>query len=63
MPMMEFDIISRYFAPRARVTDIVQVPGGDDAAVLKIPVGKRLAVSADTVHVGVDFPSSAVLKT
>lgn len=52
----EFDLIARI---RARVTgrDDVILGIGDDAAILRMPVGHRLVVAMDTLNVGVHFPA------
>lgn len=51
----EFDLIERI---RARVAqrDDVALGIGDDAALLNVPRGTQLVVSADTLNLGVHFP-------
>ena len=52
---MEFDLIQRI---RARIAprDDVLLGIGDDAALLSVPEGHSLAVSMDTLNIGVHFP-------
>jgi thiamine-monophosphate kinase len=58
--MPEFDLIARireraaHAAGRAREDVILGI--GDDAAVVSLPTGKRLAVAMDTLNRGVHFP-------
>jgi thiamine-monophosphate kinase len=56
MPLAEFALIERYFracgAQRADVTLGV----GDDAALLRVPVGCELVAASDTLVEGVHFP-------
>lgn len=58
MPLSEFDLIRRYFAPfqqgPAVVTGI-----GDDCAVLSLSAGAQLCTSIDTLVAGVHFPVDA----
>ncbi len=55
MSAAEFELISRI---RARVgpRDDVALGIGDDAALLQVPAGQQLAVTADTLNAGVHFP-------
>ncbi|MFO1146041.1 MAG: hypothetical protein U1E33_05580 [Rhodospirillales bacterium] len=52
--MDEFELIARYFAPLAAAE-----PGAlgltDDAAVLPLPAGRELVVTADMLVAGVHF--------
>jgi thiamine-monophosphate kinase len=52
---MEFDLIQRI---RARIAprDDVLLGIGDDAALLQVPAGHALAVSTDSLNIGVHFP-------
>lgn len=59
--MGEFDLIERFFHQTA-----AEQPGpgvalgiGDDCALLDLPAGQQLAVSADTLVAGVHFPQDA----
>ncbi len=53
--MDEFSLIYKYFSQwRARHPPVLGV--GDDAALLAVPAGMELAVSADTLVAGVHFP-------
>ena len=52
---MEFDLIQR-IRRRAKPRDDVLLGIGDDAALLQVPAGQALAVSTDTLNVGVHFP-------
>lgn len=58
MAVAEFDLIERIRA-RSTVRDDVLLGIGDDAALLRVPAGRDLAVSADTLNVGVHFAESA----
>ncbi len=65
MSLTERDIISRYFNVSAlalKRPEIILGPG-DDAAVLEIPEGKRLVVSADVLAAGVHFPATAAAES
>ena len=53
--MTEFDLIARIRA-RAGTRDDVSEGIGDDAAILRLPVGQDLIVSTDTLNSGVHFP-------
>ena len=57
MSLAEFDLIDRIRARTpARVDVLLGI--GDDAALLQVPPGRQLVVSADTLNVGVHFPES-----
>jgi thiamine-monophosphate kinase len=59
--LTEFEIIRRYFA-RAQLAfarDGVVLGPGDDCALLALPPGEELAISIDTLNVGVHFPKDA----
>lgn len=51
----EFDLIARIRARAASRQDVV-LGIGDDAALLSVPPGVQLVVTADTLNVGVHFP-------
>ena len=53
----EFDLISRIHA-RARLREDVVLGIGDDAALLQVPPGQQLVVTADTLNAGVHFPET-----
>ncbi|MFT5483305.1 MAG: thiamine-monophosphate kinase [Halieaceae bacterium] len=56
----EFALINQYFARLAsRHADRVQVPIGDDCAIVQLPPEQRLAVSVDTMVAGIHFPAEA----
>lgn len=59
--MGEFELIRCFFAaaPCAQVAEGVALGIGDDCALLQVPAGEQLAVSTDTLVVGVHFPASA----
>lgn len=54
--MSEFDLINRYFKSRNLQRSDVLLGIGDDCALLQPPVGKLLAMTADTLVAGVHFP-------
>ena len=56
--MAEFDLIERIRA-RAMAREGVLLGIGDDAAVLHVPAGHELVVTADTLNAGVHFPLDA----
>lgn len=56
--MAEFDLIESIRA-RAAARDGVVLGIGDDAALLQVPSGHELAVTADTLNAGVHFPVDA----
>ena len=53
----EFDLISRIHS-RARSRPDVVLGIGDDAALLQVPPGQQLVVTADTLNAGVHFPDT-----
>ncbi|KAF1706090.1 thiamine-phosphate kinase [Pseudoxanthomonas sacheonensis] len=55
--MTEFDLISRIRA-RVRQRGDVALGIGDDAALLQVPPGRELVVTADTLNAGVHFPEA-----
>lgn len=55
MSLAEFDLISRIRA-RVRQRGDVVLGIGDDAALLQVPPGHELVVTADTLNAGVHFP-------
>ncbi|MGZ4958324.1 MAG: thiamine-phosphate kinase [Methylomonas sp.] len=55
----EFDLIRRYFAVYAPVHPFNQLGIGDDCALLNIPAGLQLAVTADTMVENVHFFADA----
>lgn len=57
--MGEFELINHYFAaaPCAQSGEGVALGIGDDCALLDLPAGEQLAVSTDTLVVGVHFPA------
>lgn len=55
--MSEFDLIAKYFT-RATRRDDVLLNVGDDAAVLKVPDGRRLVAAVDTIVENVHFPQN-----
>ncbi|HYM85807.1 MAG TPA: thiamine-phosphate kinase [Pseudoxanthomonas sp.] len=57
MSAAEFDLVSHI---RARVSGRVDVVLGigDDAALLQVPAGRQLVVTADTLNAGVHFPEA-----
>ncbi len=61
MDLTEREIIRRYFdVPELRLPrPEIELGVGDDAAILRIPAGKRLVVSADVLAAGVHFPERA----
>ena len=57
--MAEFDLIARIRA-RAALRDDVVLGIGDDAAVLRVPPDRLLAVATDTLNIGVHFPEDTL---
>lgn len=57
MGTAEFDLISRIRARVAPRADVV-LGIGDDAALLEVPPGMQLVVTADTLNTGVHFPEA-----
>lgn len=51
----EFDIIAQYFTQQSGLRPDVTLGSGDDCALLRIPPDHELAVSIDTLVVGVHF--------
>ena len=51
----EFQLIAHYFTRQSVARDDVALGIGDDAALLRVPVGQSLAVSIDTLVKGVHF--------
>jgi thiamine-monophosphate kinase len=56
MPVNEFELIARYFAPTTVRRADVDLGIGDDGAVLSVPAGQQLVVTMDTLIAGVHFP-------
>ncbi len=56
MALSELDIIERYFTRKSGHDPALILGIGDDAALLRIPEAMELAVSLDTLVVGVHFP-------
>lgn len=56
MSASEFDLIRRYFTEPAGGRADVQLGIGDDAAVLRPPLGMELVAAIDTLVAGVHFP-------
>ncbi|HEX6834619.1 MAG TPA: thiamine-phosphate kinase [Rudaea sp.] len=56
--MAEFDLIDLIRTRCAIMRDDVRLGIGDDAALLAVPPGWQLAVSADTLVAGVHFPAA-----
>ncbi|MCP5142805.1 MAG: thiamine-phosphate kinase [Chromatiales bacterium] len=52
----EFDLIRRWFAQLGATRNDVAIGVGDDAALLRVPIGHDLVVTADTMVAGVHFP-------
>ncbi|AMK78895.1 MULTISPECIES: thiamine-phosphate kinase [Methylomonas] len=59
MAVAEFDLIRRYFAVHAPQHPFNQLGIGDDCALLNIPSGHQLAVTADTMVENVHFFADA----
>lgn len=55
MPLSEFGVIQRYFAGRELINPINKLGIGDDCALLQVPEGQQLAVTADTMVEGIHF--------
>ena len=55
----EFDLIRKYFAEATGPRDDVVLGIGDDCALLKVPPGRQLAVSLDTLVCGRHFVADA----
>jgi thiamine-monophosphate kinase len=56
--LSEFSLIRRFFSPPASRRDVV-LGVGDDCALLRVPEGRELAVSIDTLVEGVHFLPAA----
>ena len=56
MAVAEFDLIERLRARAGTRADVV-LGIGDDAALLAVPAGEQLVVTADTLNAGVHFPA------
>ncbi|WP_415878169.1 thiamine-phosphate kinase [Methylomonas sp. TEB] len=59
MAVAEFDLIRRYFAVHAPRHPFNQLGIGDDCALLNLPAGHQLAVTADTMVENVHFFADA----
>lgn len=57
--MAEFDLIASIRARAATRGDVV-LGIGDDAALLRVPTGRLLAVATDTLNIGVHFPEDTL---
>ncbi|MGL4826769.1 MAG: thiamine-phosphate kinase [Vibrionaceae bacterium] len=57
MSLSEFELIERYCLRQKVERDDVLVGIGDDAAVLRVPEGMRLAVTTDSLVAGNHFPA------
>lgn len=55
MPTSEFDLIRRFFSEATAARDDVTLGIGDDCALVRVPVGRELAVSMDTLVEGRHF--------
>lgn len=55
MPLAEFELIGRFFADRQRLNSATKLGIGDDCALMAVPVGYQLAVTADTMVENVHF--------
>lgn len=58
MSASEFDLIARIRARLGAGGEGVRLGIGDDAALLAVPAGMQLAVTADTLNAGVHFPDA-----
>lgn len=59
MAESEFDLIRQFFADATPARDNVTLGIGDDCALLRVPIGKELAVSMDTLVEGRHFVAGA----
>lgn len=59
MSLSEFDVIRRYFSQLTAQREDVILGTGDDCAVLRVPEGKQLVVSMDTLVAGRHFQEDA----
>jgi thiamine-monophosphate kinase len=57
--LSEFDLIRDYFAAATTARDDVSLGIGDDCALLRVPAGRELAVSMDTLVEGRHFSAGA----
>lgn len=57
MSVNEFELIARYFTGRQDTDHNVILGIGDDAAVVNVPPGQQLVVTADTLNEGIHFPA------
>lgn len=55
--MNEFELIREFFAGKSVQRDDVVLGIGDDAAILRVPSGRQLVASVDTLVEGVHFPA------
>src|SRR6202043_4115486 len=60
MPLTEFALIERYFSHCGAERRDVELGVGDDAALLRPPVGEDLVAAIDTLVAGVHFPPDAM---
>jgi len=58
MAISEFDIIERFFQRPGRSRDDVVLGIGDDAALLRVPADRELAIAVDTLVAGRHFPTA-----
>ncbi len=58
MAISEFDIIERFFRRAGRSRDDVVLGIGDDAALLRVPADRELAIAVDTLVAGRHFPTA-----
>jgi thiamine-monophosphate kinase len=56
--MGEFDLITNYFSRHSKRGDVL-LGVGDDAAVVQVPVDRRLVAAVDTIVAGVHFLADA----
>ena len=59
MALSEFEIIDRYFRPRPPDRPEVVIGVGDDAAILRVPRRRDLAITVDTLVAGTHFSDDA----
>lgn len=58
----EFDLIERYLKQLTAPVAAVRLGIGDDCAVVRVPDGHELAVSIDSLHEGIHFPSTTAAR-
>jgi len=58
--MNEFDMIKKYFSKSPILRTDVSLGIGDDAAIVNVPKGFRLAITTDTLINGVHFPDTTL---